>query len=169
MVGAVFVAIGVAAGIYLATHGGPRISMPDSIIGINRLDSPAAQQVVTAMRDAAKAHGWKGDAALYGYSQTQPSIVVLTVAARVSETSNQLMNEFAAGAASANNRFRLNLLASSQTTRDGATVICAPIVGRVRGAVCMWRDDHVLGFVAERDLSVDPVDLTAVVRTSVEH
>jgi hypothetical protein len=167
--GAVVVAIAAAGGIYLATRGGARIVMPDSIIGIQKIDTPAARQAVAEIRSEASKRGWKSDAALYGYSETRPSIVVMTIVTHPSESPDTLISAFSAGASnSGNGRFRLNLRATSKSIRDGATVICAPVLGASRGAVCMWEDDKVLGFVAERDLSVNPMDLTSVIRSAVE-
>ena len=166
---AVVAALVIAAGVYLATRGRAHIAMPTSIIGIQKIDTPEAQQVVADLRDQATKRGWKSEAALYGYSQTDPNMVVMTISAHLSEGSDTLMKDFSASASRAGSgRLRVNLHRTSRTSRGGATVICAPFYGGTKGAVCMWEDRSVLGFVAERGLSVDPTALTAVVRSAVE-
>ena len=63
---------------------------------------------------------------------------------------------------------QINLLSVTQRTRDGATFICGLVLKGPQTSVCVWKDDRLYGFVAERELSADPMELTAAVRMAVE-
>jgi len=165
---AVAVVLSAAGWLFMALHRGPHIAMPNSIMGIQKIDTPAAQQAIAAIKDRANKIGVEAQAGLYGTSQTQPSIVVLTVISRTSLSPDELMGDFTAGAVDPSNNFKLNLLAVTRSTHDGATFICAPLLAQVNRTVCVWKDDRVLGFVGERDLAVNPMDLTSIIRTAVE-
>jgi len=165
---AIVVALGAAYGAFKITHGGSHIAMPDSLVGINKITTPAAQQAVGTIQAAATKRGWEADVAIYGYSEIKPTLVVLTIASHVSETPQELMSDFTSSAVDPSNRFQLNLLSISQQTRDGASFICAPVLTGTPTSVCVWKDDRVYGFVAERGLSMPPMDLTAAVRTALE-
>jgi hypothetical protein len=164
----VAVAVAVIGGGWFYLHRGPHITMPEAIMGIQKMDTPAAQIVEAGIRDRGKQLGLDAHAGLYGTSQAQPSIVVVTIASRASISADDLMREFSASAVNPNNSFKLNLLAVTRSTHDGADFICAPIIGQVNRSMCVWKDGKVLGVVGESELAVDPMTLTSIVRSAVE-
>jgi hypothetical protein len=145
-----------------------RVTMPQQIAGITRLDSESVQRFEARLRAYAGEHGVAAEAGIYG--DGLPSFMVVVVDGNPSDGPSATFREFATGfARSAGNRASVDTSAATRTTEDGAAFECAPGRGKLHGAICQWADGRTVGYVMSlNDRVDDTMDLSVVVRNAVE-
>jgi hypothetical protein len=158
-----------AIGYVVIKNRAPNLVMPASVIGLRRVQGAEASALESQISHIGAASGVVAKAALYGYG-TAPSLLVLAYAQKSSrppETDFRTFAAgFAAGLASTGQTVTIKLETMTSTTRDGVSYVCASVSGVWRN-LCMWNDGASIGFVVLRRVSVDRLDLTAVIRNDV--
>lgn len=146
----------------------PHVTMPASLVGMNRIESPETHDFESRITALGRSQGVGWKAAVYGYPPSAPSFFVLAAPGTPPEPSAETFRLFAAGfsAASAS---KVDLDALSTRARGGSEFVCAPTQGRMHGTLCEWNDGNTIGFVFSfHDHVEQTLDLSAVVRTAVE-
>jgi hypothetical protein len=143
------------------------LSLPDSVAGMERIESPAMAPAVDQLRAQAKSLGVTGDAAIYGTGDTPAFLVlVLEGVPGSGQSPDAIFQGFATGFASSGS-------ASLDHVRQGGdgtyTTYCARMRGSIPGGLCMWSDQQLVGFVLYPGQSVGSTEtLTESVRTATE-
>jgi hypothetical protein len=143
------------------------LSLPDSVAGMQKIESPALAPAVDQLRAQAESLGMTGDAAIYGTGDT-PAFMVLVVEGvpGSGQSPDAIFQGFATGFASSG-------AASLGPVRQGGdgtyTTYCARMRGAIPGGLCMWSDQQLVGFVLYPGQSVGSTQtLTGSVRTATE-
>jgi len=146
-----------------------RIAMPDAIAGARRIMSPQAHQAESQIADLAERYGISGKAGFYGI-EGLPTFAVAGFDYDVSEHESPegFFQEFSSGVASANGNSTIDMTTFTNQYQGGTTYMCAQLSGELPGAVCMWSETDVVGFVlALRQGVRDARALTTTVRNAV--
>jgi hypothetical protein len=168
--GAAVVVVAVLVFGYLHFFSGSAVHLPESISGMDRIDTPQVDQVLDQARTAMSGANVTVDAAVYGLNQ-QPSMIVLLLTGKGLEgqDSSQFFQAFSSGFTSTGGNVRIDVSPDPEHGSDGIDYTCARIRGSFSGGLCMWDDDAATGFVLTFDQGVRPTaDLSSEVRAAVE-
>jgi hypothetical protein len=121
------------------------LTMPESIAGISRDHSAAAQRIEAEAKQGFGQNGIRTEGAAYGVGGPEYFVIAAADASSdPDETFQGYANGFATGS---HGQATVDVDARATTQRDGATYICADVTGGVSGQLCLWQTDHVTGFV----------------------
>ena len=121
------------------------LTMPESIAGIPRQHSAAAQQLEEQAHNGFGQSSVRTEAAAYGSGDPEYFVIA---AADASSDPDQTFQGYADGfATGAHGEATVGVEARATTQDDGATYVCADVTGAVSGQLCLWQTDDVTGFV----------------------
>jgi hypothetical protein len=159
-------AIGFFAWQTLTRH---ELRLPSTLASTPKIEAPALATAIDQLRAQAKAAGSSGDIAIYGQGDV-PTFIVMVIGGDAidDQTPDTMFQQFAAGFASTSS----STVDMGHVRRGGdgvATTYCARMRGNVPGALCMWVDTKLVGFVLAPGLTVASTQtLTATIRTETE-
>ena len=164
------VAVAVVLTVVVRTLSPSTISMPETIAGLARLQSPQVQDFESRIRAYGDAHDVTAQGAVYGYPPNSQSFFVVAVRGTPPEGPDQAFREFASGfTPDGADRTSVDMSGLQRSSQDGVEYICAPGQGTLHGSVCEWDDGRVVGYVVAFSRQIqEAMDLSVVVRTAVE-
>jgi hypothetical protein len=145
------------------------LRLPDSVAGMQKIESPALDSAIEGLRAQAKAMGASGDAAIYGQSDV-PSFIVLVISGNAAEgqSTDLIFQQFAAGFASSGSA-SVDTVHLRRGSDGSAMTTCTRMRGAATGGLCMWVDPKLVGFVLYPGQSIDSTQaLTATIRAATE-
>jgi hypothetical protein len=145
------------------------LRLPDTVAGMQKIESPALDSAIEELRAQAKAIGASGDAAIYGQNGV-PVFIVLVIEGKSAEgqSADLIFQQFSTGFASSGST-SVDTAHLRRGTDGVATTTCARLRGSASGAMCMWVDPKQVGFVLYPGQSIDSTQtLTASIRSATE-
>jgi hypothetical protein len=121
------------------------LTMPESIAGISRDHSAAAQRIEAEAKQGFGQNGIRTEGAAYGVGGPEYFVIA---AADASSDPDETFQGYADGfATGSHGQATVDVDARATTQSEGTTYICADVTGGVSGQLCVWQTDHVTGFV----------------------
>jgi hypothetical protein len=153
MIGVVAVTLVVIGGAWWFLNRGTTVSMPDGFGGLTRIQNEQTALAVDAFEQQTQTMGIQGEMAVYGSGTPTALLVWIRDASvpAIDEAFERFAGGFDAGIGTDG-----SIDASKKTSHliEGATYLCAPVLGVAPGTICMWQDDQVYWILF--DLSASP-------------
>ena len=169
---ALWVSLGIAAlvvvvgiGVVVATTGGSNISMPTTVAGEPQLDSPAAQVLVTGIKEQIKKDtSSEVLAGMYGTAAVPKFMVVAVDQAAPPGAGDPLEQMGRAAGQDLGSDTTLDTSSITRKTVGSTTYECAPATVTSNGStvnleICTWEDDQSFGMVFTLDPGVYGMDV----------
>jgi hypothetical protein len=141
-VGALLVALAVAAGVVFFLNRGSDVRLPEAFGGLTRIQNGQVEAAMEVYRSQADGQGFSTDMGLYGTADV-PSAALIWVAGTGAPSADQAFSEFAGGFNQGLGTGSLDEGRKTTEIVDGVTYTCAPVVGTPTANLCMWEDDGV--------------------------
>jgi hypothetical protein len=167
---AVAVVVSLAYFGYVRFFGGSGVHLPDSVAGMDRIDSPDVDRVLEQTRKQVSGLDATIDGAVYG-QDGKPSAVIMIISGGAVEAQNgtDFFQQFSTGFTSTAGNVRIDVSPLMRSDTDGTRYTCARLRGSLSGGLCMWQDEAAIGFVLTYGQGVTATaTLTSTVRQEVE-